>query len=56
MRGKKGESIIPDEEQRSWDQKWSEEDEKLEFSVFGSERREKLLREIDAMRVVKHRY
>ena len=31
MRGKKGESIIPDEEQRSWDQKWSEQDEKIEF-------------------------
>ena len=41
------ENIIPDEEQRSWDRKWSEEDEKLEF--LGVERRREvcLLREIE---------
>ena len=35
MHDKDGESIISDEEQRSWDQKWSEEDEKLEFGWLG---------------------
>ena len=56
MHDKEEERILLDEEQRSWDKKWSEEEEMLKFWVFGSERREKLLREIDAMRAVKHRY
>ena len=38
--------IIPDEEQRSWDRKWSEEDEKLEFWVIERRREVCLSREI----------
>ena len=33
MHDKDEESIKPNEEQGSWDQKWSEVDEKLEFWV-----------------------
>ena len=35
MHNKGEESIIPDEEHKSWEQKWSEEDEKLKIWVFG---------------------
>ena len=50
MHDKKGESIILDEEQGSWDRKWSEEDEKIEFWVFGRRRETFLLREIGEKR------
>ena len=46
MHDKEEESIIPDEEQRSWDRKWSEEDEKIEFWVFGRSGEAFLSREI----------
>ena len=41
------ESIIPEEKQGSWDWKWSDDSEGLEFEVFGSERKENLSREIE---------
>ena len=47
MHDKDEESIILDEEQRSWDRKWSEEDEKLEFWVIKRRRKVSLLREIE---------
>ena len=46
MHDKEGESIMLDEEQRSWDRKWSEEDEKFEFWVFGRRKEIILSREI----------
>ena len=45
MHDKDEESITPKEKQGSWDRKSSEECEGFEFEVFGSERRENLLRE-----------
>ena len=50
MHDKDEESIIPEEKQGSWDQKWSEECEGFKFEVFGSERRENLLREIEGVK------
>ena len=50
MHDKDEESIIPDEEQRSWDRKWSEEDGKLEFWVIERRREVCLSREIEENR------
>ena len=47
MHDKDEESIIPDEEQRSWDRKRSEEDEKLEFWVIKRRREVCLSRGIE---------
>ena len=47
MHDKDEKSIILEEEQRSWDWKWSEEDEKLEFLVIERRREVYPSREIE---------
>ena len=50
MHDKDEESIILDEEQRSWDQKRSEEEFWSVWEVFQEVKRLKVLREIEGMR------
>ena len=58
MHDKDEESIILDEEQRSWDWKWSEEDENLEFWVIERRREVYLSREIkeNGSEIPKHEF